>query len=77
MSAGTHDSTAKVADLAHQLTTARSAVSIAAQALNHGETNLELHAAEVLQPVAESLDDILSELLTLRIDLSVEQETAG
>lgn len=57
-----------LADINSRLTTARSVVSIAVQALDHGETDLEIHAADALKPAAESLDDILTELLSLRLD---------
>ena len=57
-----------LADVNEKLTTARSVVFVTAQALDHGETDLELHSAEALQPAADALDDILSELLSLRID---------
>ena len=57
----------QLADVNRRLTTARSIVSVTAQALDHGSTNLELHAADALQPAAEALDDILSELLSLRL----------
>lgn len=63
----------QLADVNRRLTTARSIVSVTAQALDHGSTNLELHAADALQPAAEALDDILSDLLSLRL----EAEPAG
>ena len=63
----------QLADVNRRLTTARSIVSVTAQALDHGSTNLELHAADALRPAAEALDDILSELLSLRL----EAEPAG
>lgn len=56
-------------DLASRLATAHSVVSITAAALDHGETNLELHAADALKPAVESLDDILSNLTALRFDV--------
>lgn len=58
----------QLADINHRLTTARSIVSVTAQALDHGETDLEIHAADALKPAADSLDAILSELLGLRLD---------
>lgn len=57
-----------IADLASRLTIARCVVSVTAQALDHGESDLEIHAADALKPTAEWLDEILSELLTLRLD---------
>ena len=59
----------QLADVNRRLTTARSIVSVTAQALDHGSTNLELHAADALHPAAEALDDILSELLSLRLEV--------
>ena len=58
----------RIADLAGRLTPARAVVDVTAQALDSGETDLELHAADALKPVAEALDVILSELLALRLD---------
>jgi hypothetical protein len=66
-----------IADINSRLTIARSIVSVTAQALDHGDTDLELHAADALKPAAESLDDILSELLSLRLGVQKQPESAG
>lgn len=68
MSAPKPTTAEQLADLARRLTAARSAVSVTAQALNHGETDLEAYAADVLKPAAESLNEILDELILLRLD---------
>lgn len=57
-----------IADINRKLTTARSIVSVTAQALDNGETDLELHSAEALGAAAETLDDLVSELCGLRLD---------
>lgn len=60
---------ASLADINSRLTTARAIVSIATQALDNGETDLEIQAADALKPAAESLDNILTELLGMRLDV--------
>ncbi len=68
MSAG-KPSPAALADVNRRLAVARSVVSVAAHALNNGETDLELHAADALRSAADSLDDVISELLDWQPDV--------
>lgn len=63
----------RIGNLTDRLTAARSAVSIAAQALDHGDTDLELHSADVLRPAAESLDMVLNELIALKLDTAAQE----
>lgn len=57
-----------LADINGRLMAARAVVFLTAQALDHGESDLEIHAADALKPTAESLNDILNELASLRLD---------
>jgi alkylation response protein AidB-like acyl-CoA dehydrogenase len=65
----THPTTADaLADIARRLTAARAVVSVTAQALDHGESDLEIHAADALKPAAEALDEILDVLASMRFE---------
>lgn len=65
-----------IAAITQKVTIARSVVSVTAQALYHGQTDLEMHAGETLGPAADMLDDVVSELCGLRFDFEESPEGA-
>jgi hypothetical protein len=56
----------KLTELVDRANSARSAVHVVAIALDRGDTDLELHSAEVLKEAAEAIDMVSDELVSLR-----------
>lgn len=63
-----------ISAITRKVTIARSVVSVTSQALYHGNTDLEMQAGETLQPAADTLDEVINELCSLRLDLPKETE---
>jgi hypothetical protein len=59
-----------IAELLNDLDNARSVVFISAQALDAGDTDLELQSATALKRAFETIDTVYDRLLALRVDQS-------
>ncbi|HVO44940.1 MAG TPA: hypothetical protein VMT29_01275 [Steroidobacteraceae bacterium] len=60
----------KIVGLIHRLDGARATVFLAQAALDAGETDLEIQAANALKPAFEAMDEVYDELVSLRIKVS-------
>jgi hypothetical protein len=59
----------KLRELYNKLDTARSAVYVSATALDHGETDLELHSAATLKEAFGAINEVYDQLVALKLDL--------
>ena len=56
----------KLTELVNNLDIARSTVYVSATALNHGDTDLELHSATALKKAFGTMDQVYDELVEMR-----------
>lgn len=64
---------AKLSRLIEAIDQGRSKLYVAAQALDHGETDLELQCATSLKNAFDEIDAAYDDLLLLRIDVMVHE----
>lgn len=76
-STGSRRILAQVLALQDMLDAARNAVFVCAEALTHGDTDLELRSSEILHRAASELDEVSDTMSGARIDARWPQPAAS